>query len=87
MSDEDTIQRVADLFGGKRVLNKPTRATDLGNPRRPQWQVQVYGAEAIEVMRRVLPWMSARRTERINEITAEWYSARPHLEARNVDVA
>lgn len=78
MTDADVVQRYAGLIG-KRVTSKPVKPTALGNPRKPQWQVSVYGAGAIALMSYLAPHMGHRRAARIEELTAEWFTSRPHL--------
>lgn len=78
MSDQDVVSRVADLFGS-RVLDKRTYPTELGRPRKQQWQTIAYGVRALEIMGAIRPFMGARRGARIDEITEGYYAARPHL--------
>lgn len=79
MTDKDVIEAAALLMGALSVTSKPVTDTPLGNPRKPQWQANVSGHQAIEVMLRVRPHMGRRRGARIDEIVAEWFAARPHL--------
>lgn len=68
MVDEDVVRRFAELCeAGHQVRPRPTR-----NGWQPQWSVQISGETGREIMRRVRPWMGARRGQRIDELTARW---------------
>ena len=58
MNDRDVIQRVAFLMD-VHVLG-PYR---YGTHTKSHYQAQVYGKEAIRVIRLVLPWLGQRRTK------------------------
>lgn len=62
MTDRDVVGRAATLLGGKVRLSLKPR------PQAAMWHVEVSGAKAVALMRRVLPFMGARRSAKIAEI-------------------
>lgn len=68
MTDEDVIQQVAKLFG--RTYYK------CGNRSPNSWKdsyaVKVRGAKAVEIMRQIRPYMSARRKAQIDRALTCW---------------
>ncbi|GAB3763755.1 LAGLIDADG family homing endonuclease [Microlunatus parietis] len=71
MTDEDVIQRVADLFGAK-IYKVPV------SPRYParkqQWRAVATGQRAVRLMKEIRPLMGKRRGAKIDEIIAYWES-------------
>lgn len=65
MSDEDTIFRLALILGTKYHKRPEPR-----DNRKQCWRVQITGRKAVELMRQVRPYMSARRKARIDELLA-----------------
>lgn len=66
MTDQDVIERVADLLGGIKVGIQPAQ----GNWK-TQYVVRLKGERAASLMRTLQPLMGARRAERIREVLAE----------------
>lgn len=68
MTDADIIQRVASMCH-KKVYTVP--------PRKDGWKtvyrVEVFGEQAIELMRKILPHMGQRRSKKINEVIQNAY--------------
>ena len=62
MSDHDVILRAADVMGARTHLE-----TIPG--RLPLLVAQLTGDRAVGVMRAVLPWLGARRSARVTDIT------------------
>lgn len=74
MTDHDVIKRVADLFGNK-VYHVPVpdkRRTCL-----PQYRAVCQGAKAVMLMRRILPYMGLRRSEKIQDLIKAWENRPP----------
>lgn len=61
MTDRDVVGRAATLFGSSIRLT-------LRVPHKPTWHAEIQGERAVEVMRAVLPFMGARRSQRIAEV-------------------
>lgn len=70
MGDLDVVMRAADLMNTSVYTEVDHRRTVLGEPRSAMHVAQVTGEPALAVMRAVLPWMGARRSMKITEITA-----------------
>ncbi len=70
MTDEDTILRAHALSGVGRVYGPyPVKNSNLGpGPYKDRYQWVVQGKTAAELMQGVLPFMSERRSARINEV-------------------
>ncbi len=66
MTDEDVIQRAANLFETK-VYKLP-----LQSNRKPAWRAAITGARAAELMQMLLPHMGIRRGAKIQEILDEY---------------
>lgn len=62
MTDEDTVQRIASLFG---VGYIHTRRHERHDNWKPAFTVKVVGKPAMELMRQIQPHMSKRRQEQI----------------------
>lgn len=66
MSDRDVVDRVAVLWGGRKVdCLKPGLLGKLDSHR-----VRIGGRKAQEVMRRIRPWLGERRAARVDELLA-----------------
>ena len=64
MIDRDVVGRVATLFGSSiRLTLKPF-------PKRSIWSAEVQGERAAEIMRKLLPFLGARRSSKIAEVLA-----------------
>jgi len=72
MTDEDTMKKVSKLMGAKLKCRQPS-----GNRRRV-YSASIYGNKAIDLMKRVRPYMSKRRGVKIDHII-KWAKARPGL--------
>lgn len=68
MTDRDVVGRAATLFGSSIRLT-------LKSGEKPTWHAERQGAAAAEIMRAILPFMGARRSQRIAEILskARWF--------------
>jgi len=62
MVDEDVIVHVARLFGTKVYAAKPYREG------KRMYTATTSGVKAAWLMRAILPWMGARRSEKISEV-------------------
>lgn len=62
MIDQDVIAHAARLFGTKVHAAKPYRED------KRIYTASAYGLKAVWLMRAVLPWMGARRSEKISEV-------------------
>jgi hypothetical protein len=80
MTDQDIIDRVANLFGTSvYVMPKPAKRPNT----KPQWRAQASGLSAAAWMVRLYPWLGARRRGKIDEILAEYRdSAEPNERRR-----
>lgn len=68
MTDRDIVERVAHLVGGNRVGEH--RST---NPKHKDiFYTQITGPSARSIMRQILPYMGARRTEKIVQVLRLW---------------
>lgn len=71
MSDQDVVERVARLFETKVYVVPP-------DPRNTSWKqlyrAHITGSRAAEFMERLLPYMGARRSDKINEILVAYKS-------------
>ena len=65
MTDRDTIERVSQLVSVP-VYSEPP--TTRGRAIRPMYTVRFEGTKAAFVMTKILPFMSARRTQKIQTI-------------------
>jgi hypothetical protein len=65
MTDEDVVQRVADLWD-KNVRSYPPRGTGT----KMVYTTALMGADAADLLRKLRPFMGERRTERIDAILA-----------------
>lgn len=63
MTDRDVVGRAATLFGSSIRLT-------LKSHDKPTWHAERQGPAAVEIMRAILPWMGARRSQKIAEILA-----------------
>lgn len=71
MRDRDVVTRAHRLIGATGRV-RPERSS---NPRHSTiWQFGIWGAAAIRLMRRLLPFMGKRRTAKIMALIAEWES-------------
>jgi len=70
MTDEDVIRRAALLMENCRVSGQPIRKNGLGT--KPFLRAQVGGYAAARIMRQVLPYMGARRSEKIKDCLRRW---------------
>lgn len=62
MTDRDTVGRAASLMDSKiRLTLRPT-------PNKPTWHAEISGEKAAAIMREILPFMGARRSQKIAEI-------------------
>lgn len=70
MTDPDVIQKAKDLSGFGRVYGPyPVKESNVGSgPFKDRYLWVVQGKKAAELMRGVLPFMGARRSDRILEI-------------------
>lgn len=68
MSDKDVVERAAKLMGG-RLLGPYTRKARPSH--KPMFHAKRVGRPAAEIMRRVWPWMGARRFAKITELLHE----------------
>lgn len=64
MSDRDTVARVASLIGAR------VRLSLREAPATPIWNAEVSGDRAKAIMEAILPYMGARRSQRIAEVLA-----------------
>ncbi len=62
MTDRDVVGRAATLFGSS------IRLTLKAWPEKPIWHAEKQGRDAAEIMRAILPFMGARRSQKIAEI-------------------
>lgn len=80
MTDEDVVIRAAIAMGATKVVQEssPTKAGKL------IYRTNVYGAAAIELMERLLPYMGKRRTQKIAELLVlrETAPSSPYSERR-----
>jgi len=78
MTDEDAIQKLADLSGMGRCngpyVNK--HLTMNGNLRKKSWLWQVEGERAYALMVALYPWMCKRRKEKILQAISDWIAYR-----------
>ena len=65
VTDLDIVLRAASLMDAKWHLDGYSHRRE---DRKDAWTVQLTGAPAIAVMLDILPWLSARRTQRVNEL-------------------
>ncbi|QGH78304.1 HNH endonuclease [Streptomyces phage Tribute] len=65
MTDLDVIQRAATLLGNA-VYNVPLQKNGVSKLK--QYQAQISGAKAADLMKELLPHMGRRRSEKIREI-------------------
>lgn len=73
MTDQDIMQRVADMFEVRLWEVDPVKYQPLkldGTPRKTQWKATIGGVRAAKWMRVVYPWMGERRRARIDEVIA-----------------
>jgi hypothetical protein len=63
MTDQDIIQRVADMWG-KPVYDVPPRKEGW----KPVYRVEVFGQQARDIMLMLQPLMGARRSAKIDEV-------------------
>ena len=68
MSDQDIINRVSSVFNTKTYLVPKDKRGDW----KQLYRAQISGARAATLMQQLLPWMSARRASKINEILATY---------------
>ncbi|MEO2133365.1 hypothetical protein [Microbacterium sp.] len=64
MTDRDTVGRVASL------LDTSIRLQYRPAPASPMWHAELQGSRAAAAMRELLPFMGARRSQRIAEVLA-----------------
>ena len=62
MTDRDTVGRCASL------MDVSVRLSLRRAPSAPTWNAEIQGARAEELMRMVLPYMGARRSQKIAEV-------------------
>lgn len=63
MSDLDVVLRAADLMDAKTYMDTPT------NPaHKPCMVAQITGDRAASIMRAVLPWLGARRSQKATDL-------------------
>ena len=70
MVDKDVIARVAGLFG-KKVLGPYGPYT---TNRQAHYQAQVYGKDAVRVLKLILPHLGKRRTKAAKKMLKWWES-------------
>lgn len=63
MADKDVMERVALLFGGKNLYERPSPRSNWN----PVYQCAVQGDAALEIMSSIYPVMGKRRQKRIRE--------------------
>lgn len=77
MSDQDVVQRVADLFGTRVTKVKPGPQSNL-----PTYRFTLVGSRAAEVMGRLRSWLGQRRRRQIDAALAEYAQREPANERR-----
>jgi len=70
MGDLDVVMRAADLMGTSVTTEIDKRIDADGKPYSPMFVAALTGEPALDVMRSVLPWLGARRSFKVAEITA-----------------
>lgn len=70
MTDKDVVEHVADLFC--RHVRGPYK---YGNQRKDVYYTEIWAADAIALMKELLPFMGSRRSKKIDEIVAKWNKA------------
>jgi hypothetical protein len=77
MTDRDVVERASLLFETSVYANRPYGVSKL-----PGFRVVATGQNAAEIMQAILPFMGRRRSEKINEVLAEWSRRIPTAERR-----
>ena len=73
MVDEDTIRKIAGIFDAN------YQGYDREGVAQRIYNVSITGRKAVEIMTLVLPYMSMRRTSRIQNIVESWSPKKNHL--------
>jgi len=70
MNDRDVVERVATMIGANVLGPYGLHRSDNLNAQ-PYYQVCVQGAKAVDVMKKVRPFMLSRRAAKIDDVLAQ----------------
>ena len=71
MTDEDVVQKAADLMGATTIIARRERPDKRKHPK-PMFVARVHGYQAARVMQMVLPHMGKRRSAEILSALQKW---------------
>ena|SRR6187399_1976866 len=72
MTDFDVIEKVRTIFDVTSAISISSNENSTIPSKVPVFQTMIYGKNAIELMKEVLPYMGQRRTQKILEIISEY---------------
>lgn len=87
MTDLDVVLRAADLMGARTYMEIPHERPEGFQQYKPCMVAQITGDRAIAVMRAVLPYLGARRSQRVTELTIAHSIRQERISRRILKVA